>query len=483
MSELTLNQPSVNKGFYFICFGAFFIMLSLATHLPAYPHMLAAFDLTPGYAVWMQLGLAVGLTGFQPLLGWIGDSFGLKHVILIGGFFMILGSLLVAFSFAFWVLVLGLFFKGIAGAAVAPAGIAYAGKYMEGSERGKGIGTFMAFSTIGALFGPIISGSIVDSINWQSSFLFTAILGVVSIGLFLFVPKVQVEKRQKLDMLGLLFIVVLLLGLLTIPTFINSFGIASGMWIPSLVIFLTALVLLVIVEKKQKQPLLDLEYVQNRSFWVPTVIAIFIFLGYSGVMYLLTFFVQNVQGKPATVVGFLQMAIFLGTSLAAYCSGRILKHFTARTIIVTGILIFATGIIMLNFVHLDTSFAYLFIAMSFIGVGSGFQTPAIKGIIVSKAPFERINVITFTNTVIENIAQRLGASFALVAFGIFSANGNHVEAMSSTSLIIIGLIVIALLFIPLLPKYIPGIHKVEEIEQTKYTEQIAASTEVSKDPL
>lgn len=462
MSEAALKDKSINRGFLFISFGAFFIMLSLATHLPAYPHMIAEFNLTPGYAVWMQLGLAIGLTGFQPLLGWIGDSFGLKIVILIGGIFMVIGSLLVAFSFSFWVLVLGLFFKGISGAAIAPSGIAYAGKFMVGTQRAKAIGTFAAFITIGSVFGPIISGMIVDTANWQASFMFTAVLGGVGIALFAFVPHVKVPARKKLDVLGLAFVIILLLGLLTIPTFINSFGIESGMWIPSLLVFISALIILIFVEKKQKAPLLDLKYAVNRNFWVPTTIAVFIFLGYTGIMYLLTFFVQNVQGKAATTVGFLQMAVFLGTSVAAYFSGRILKKLSARTIIGSGILVFASGIIMLNFVTLTTSFIYLFISMSLIGLGVGFQTPAVKGLIVSEASIERMNVVTFTNTVIESLAQRMGASFALVAFSIFSASGNNVGAVVSTSWVIMGFVVIALLFLPLIPRTIPGIHTNED---------------------
>ncbi|ARD46916.1 MFS transporter [Sporosarcina sp. P33] len=462
MSEAAWKDQSITRGFLFISFGAFFIMFSLATHLPAYPHMIAEFNLAPGYAVWMQLGLAVGLTGFQPLLGWIGDSFGIKIVLMIGGVFMIIGSLLVAFSFSFWVLVLGLFFKGISGAAIAPSGFAYAGKYMVGTQRGKAMGTFAAFITIGSVFGPVLSGMIVDAVNWQASFLFTALLGGVGIALFTFVPHVKVQARQKLDVLGLIFVLLLLVSLLTIPTFINSYGIESGMWIPSLLVFAAALLILVFVEKKQKAPLLDMEYVVNRNFWAPTMIAVFIFLGYTGVMYLLTFFVQNVQGKAATTVGFLQMAVFLGTSAAAYVSGRIIKKLSARLVIGFGILIFASGIIMLNFVTLTTSFAYLFISMSFVGIGVGFQTPVVKGLIVSKASVERMNVVTFTNTVIENLAQRMGASFALVAFSIFSASGNNVAAVVNTSWVIIGFIIIALLLLPLIPRAIPGIHTSEE---------------------
>src|SRR5690625_6103484 len=85
---------------------------------------------------------------------------------------------------------------------------------MVGNQRGKTIGTFMAFSTIGALFGPVISGGIVDTIGWKSSFLFTAILGAVSILLFLVVPKVKVEQRQNLDYIGLSLVIIVLLGLL-----------------------------------------------------------------------------------------------------------------------------------------------------------------------------------------------------------------------------------------------------------------------------
>src|SRR5699024_12641050 len=109
---------------------------------------------------------------------------------------------------------------------------------------------------------------------------------------------------------------------------------------------------------------------------------------------------------------------------------------------------------MLSFLHLETSFAYLFISMSCIGIGSGIMTPVVKALIVSQAPQARINVVAFTNSVIENIAQRLGASFALVAFTIFSASGNNVKAMSSTSCIIMVFIALAFCFLILIPKRI-----------------------------
>ncbi|MYL61200.1 MFS transporter, partial [Virgibacillus halodenitrificans] len=209
--------------------------------------------------------------------------------------------------------------------------------------------------------------------------------------------------------------------------------------------------------------LLDINYVGKQSFWVPTLIAVLLFIGFSGVMYLLTFFVQNVQGKPATTVGLLQMAIFLGSSLAAFISGRVIKKYPARLMLGSGITLFAIGIIMLTVVNIETSFSYLFISMSLIGIGSGFNTPVVKAIIVSQADSTRMNVVTFTNNVIENIAQRLGASFALVTFAIFAANGNKVSALANMSWIFIGLTIIAAIFIPLIPNKIQGIHHQEKM--------------------
>ncbi|MYL42579.1 MFS transporter [Virgibacillus massiliensis] len=450
-------------------------MLSLATHLPAYPHMLEEFQLTAGSAVWMQLGLALGLTGFQPLLGWCGDAFGIKGVILMGALFMVVGSVLVALSPAFWLLVVGLFFKGLAGAAIAPAGVAYAGTLFTGKQRGRSIGLFTSIMTIGALFGPLLSGSFVDLFGWDSTFWVTALFGMIAFFLFwLGVPNVETPGTRKLDVMGLLFVLIVLVGILTIPTFINRYGFSSGSWLPSLAIFAIGLFSLIIIERKQRYPLLDIKYAANKNFWVPTLIAGLIFVGYSGVMYLLTFFVQDIQGKSATTVGFLQMAIFLGSAGAAIISGKIMGRFTVRKMLGGGITLFALGLIMLIAVNILTSNLHLFISMILIGVGSGSLAPVLKSIVVSKADTARINVVTFTNTVIENVAQRLGASFALVVFTMFAAKGDGVSAISNTTWIYIALVAVSLILLLLIPKRIEGIHKdhttssrVEEIKGTE----------------
>lgn len=469
MSKTDIEIEKKNTtAFYFLCAGSFFTMISLATHLPAYPHMLAEFNLGAGAAIWMQLGLALGLTGFQPLFGWIGDSYGQKMILIAGALFLIIGSFLVIFSPFFWVLVFGLFFKGLAGAAISPIGNSYAGRLFTGEKRGKALGIFAVSLTVGALFGPLISGTFVDGLGWVSTFWLTGILGIIVLVLFAVgIPTIKAEVKRKLDLPGVIFVFIALAAILTVPTAINNYGFSSGLWIPSLVLFIITIIVLIIVENRVKEPLLDVKYAKSRAFWAPSLIALLIGLGYAGVMYLLTFFIQDVQGKSGTLVGILQMVVFLTTAIGSGLSGKYMHRISARIMLSFGTLIFTTGLIMTSFAHFDTTPLYLSIAMTMIGLGEGLMLPLLAGIIISEAHVSRINVVNYTFQVLTNVAQRLGASFALVAVAIFAASGDAGGAITKTSIVFAIFAILGLLVIRFIPRNIEGIHMSKDVSISK----------------
>lgn len=455
-----MEEKSVRKAFHFLCLGILLVVFAEATHIPAYPKMLENFGLGAGYSVYMQLGFALGLTGFQPLMGWMSDSFGQKIVILFGAVCMATGSLLIATAPAFWVLVAGLFLKGFSGAAVIPAGVSFVGRYFTGEQRGKTMGLYGFYTVIGGLAGPLLSGIFVDRFGWSSIFLVCTAFGVISFLLFAYgVPNVKGEKSEHFDFGGVILVFFILGGLLTVPTFINNYGISSWMWVPAFVVSVISFALLLVVEKRQKKPLLDIDYAKTRNFWVPSVIAVIMYMSFSSVMYLLTFFVQSVQGKPSTVVGLLQLPLFLTMALANLLSGRLMGKLSARTLIGTSISLLVIGIGMLTGAKIDTSFFYLFLSMSLIGTAIGTVGPVVKSVIVAKANEARLGVVSFTYITIENVASRVGASFALVTFALFAAGGNSVGALSTTALLLTVFTAAAFLFLILIPKKAAGIQE------------------------
>ena len=181
------------------------------------------------------------------------------------------------------------------------------------------------------------------------------------------------------------------------------------------------------------------------------------FTTFSSVLFLLTFFIQSVQGKSSTMVGLLEMPLFLLMALANLLSGKFMSKFNARQLIGVSIALLVAGTGMLAFTSENTTFLYLFISMSLIGTGIGLVGPVIKAVILSKAVPERVGVISFTYITIENVASRVGASFAIVMFAIFVSGGNAVSALSSTALILTIFSAVAFLFIVLIPKRVEGI--------------------------
>ncbi|MFB5281749.1 MFS transporter [Peribacillus sp. Hz7] len=462
-----MDEKLIRRAFHFLCLGTLLIVFAEATHIPAYPKMLEHFNLGAGHAVWMQLGFALGLTGFQPLMGWLADYFGQKKVILLGAALMAFGSCLVALAPAFWVMVLGLFFKGVSGAAVVPIGVTYAGKYFNDEQRGKALGLFGFYSVVGAILGPVLSGIFVDNLGWSSNFWVCALFGLLAVVLFLIgVPNTKGEKSISFDFLGVLFVFLILGSLLTIPTFINNYGFSSWMWLPSFIVFVLAFLFLIVIEKRQKEPLLDINYATTRHFWVPSVIAILMFVTFSSVLFLLTFFIQNVQGKSSTMVGLLELPLFLTMAIANLLSGRLMSKFSARSMIGSSIVLLVAGVGMLTLANKDTSFLYLFVSMSLIGMAIGMVGPVIRNVIVSKADPSRLGVITFTYITIENVASRVGASFAIVMFALFAAGGNSVGALSTTALILAVFSAISFIFLVLIPKRVEGIQGVNRALQT-----------------
>ncbi|MEH7275540.1 MFS transporter, partial [Neobacillus vireti] len=432
--KISLEEQATGKSFYFICLGLLVTSLALATHLPAYPAMVGHFGLNAGFAAWMQLGFAFGLTGFQPLFGWIGDTVGQKFVVLFGFVLMAIGSSIVALSPVFSILVIGLFVKGLAGSAIVPIGFAYIGKFFPQERRGKALGVAGVYAVIGAAAGPITAGMFVDTLGWQSSFWLTGVLGALMfIVISITVPNIKGDKSRSFDLAGTVLMLFVLIGLLTIPTFINSYGFSSPMMLPSIAVFAISLFLLVIVEKKKKQPLIDIHYVSNRHFWVPAVLTIFLALPFVGIMYLLSFFLQDIQGRASTVVGLMQLVIFAATAVGNYVIGRWMIKFSPRMAILASTIFIVLGAVMIMFANSDTSILYIAACLALMGLGTGLVGPAKKAIVLSQANKASIGVTTFTFTTIENSVQRVGASFAIVMFAVFSAGGNGIGAFSRTT--------------------------------------------------
>ncbi|MGG0720333.1 MFS transporter [Robertmurraya massiliosenegalensis] len=447
----------INRRFYMVCLAIVMIIFTVTSGVPVIPKLIQTFELTAGYALWPQGIFAMAMVIFQPLFGWMSDNYGPKKVGVLGAFIMLFGAIIIAISpaLSFGVAVFGFFLTGVSGAATIPLGFNFIGKIFAEEERGKKLAIMSIIILIGNALAPIKGGFFTDAVHWTANYWASAIFSAIAIYLFAKSLPNDTGVKSKFDVGGAILLLLSLSGLASIPLILNSFGTTTSLWIPSFVIFIISLIVLFIVQKKKTEPLLDIDYVTNRHFWVPAAIVLFTNAINVGTLYLLTFYIQDIQGKPSTIVGILQMLFFVATAVGSYLSGKAIARFSARRTMSSGTLLVIAGMGMFIMVNLDTSVLYFALSVIVIGLGFGILGPARKTIVLSEANLARIGVTTFTFSTAENTISNIGGSFVILTYTMLVVS-KGASAVSTTALILTLVALVALLFMPLIPNNVVG---------------------------
>ncbi|WP_063711886.1 MFS transporter [Nocardia sp. BMG111209] len=110
--------------------------------------------------------------GFLVTMGTLGDRIGRRRLLLAGAVAFGAGSVLAACSTGSTMLILARALMGIAGATLAPSGLALIRvMFADPAQRAAAVGVFTGCFTVGAITGPIVGGVMLAHFRWGSVFL------------------------------------------------------------------------------------------------------------------------------------------------------------------------------------------------------------------------------------------------------------------------------------------------------------------------
>ncbi len=153
-----------------------------------------------------------------PIYGKLSDNMGRKKIFMFGLFTFILGSFLCGFAPNMISLIAFRLLQGIGAGAVMPLTFTIIADLFTYEERAN----VMAFTNtawaISALTGPLIGGTIVDTLGWHWIFFINVPLGLITIGLTAFGYKDLHQKSAKkpMDWGGIITLSIALVSLLLI---------------------------------------------------------------------------------------------------------------------------------------------------------------------------------------------------------------------------------------------------------------------------
>lgn len=376
-------------GLAVLALPALLISIDLSVMILALPHISSSLGADSSQQLWIVDIYGFMLSGFLITMGTLGDRIGRRKLLLLGGTAFAVASLLAAFSQSAEMLIVARALLGIAGATVSPSTLALIGNmFRDHKQRSLAIGIWLMCSMGGMALGPVVGGIMLERFWWGSVFL----LGVpVMLILLLIGPILLPEYRQfesgRIDLFSVL------LSLLAILPFIYGLKeIAThGLHITPLLFVLTGAVLGAVFVTRQrmlKNPLLDLRLFANQSFG--TALGGMFGITLTGAtMLFIAQHLQLVQGMSPLQAGMYMLPGVIASMAGMFLSPLIARRIRPALLIGTGLLISASGCMLLTQVGVESGLTLLVIGYIFFSIGAAPLPSLSSDLVISSVPLER----------------------------------------------------------------------------------------------
>src|SRR6266498_2392776 len=253
---------------------------------------------------WILDAYIVVFAGLLLTMGSLGDRFGRKRALQIGLLVFAGASVLGAYAGSASQLIAARALMGVGGALIMPSTLSVITDVFPRGERVKAIGIWTGIASLGIPLGPIVGGWLLENFWWGSVFLLNVPIAIAALaGGWILVPESRHPAPPRPDLPGLALSVVALTSLVYGIIEAPSSGWMSAAVIGSLGLAVLAGATFVLHEARAREPMLDLRLFRNPRLAWGTVAMTLAGLAIGGLAFLLTQYLQFVQGYTPLQAG------------------------------------------------------------------------------------------------------------------------------------------------------------------------------------
>jgi EmrB/QacA subfamily drug resistance transporter len=375
-----------------LCFALFMIMLDNTVVNVALPSIQR--DLAVGLSEleWTVNAYALTFAVLMLTGGKLADLMGRRRIFLAGLGVFTASSLACGLATGGEVLIAARAVQGVGAALMLPATLGIISATFEARERGLAIGIWAGVSGLALAIGPLVGGLIAQHVDWSWIFFLNVPIGVLGLlaGRVVIGESRDTSADQRLDLPGL----VVSAGALFALTFglieANSHG-----WTSPLILGLFAgaaagLAGFVLLELKQRAPMLDLSLFRNPTFAGANATAMLVTLAMFGVFFFMSLYVQEILGYSPVEAGAIFLPMTLLIMFIAPLAGKATDRIGARWLMASGMTLIAISLLLFSRLGLEASFWGLLPGLAVGGLGMAITmtpmtTAAIGSVPVAKA--------------------------------------------------------------------------------------------------
>jgi DHA2 family methylenomycin A resistance protein-like MFS transporter len=430
-----------------MCVGYFLVLLDVTIVNVALPSIASGVGASVSGLQWVVDGYALALATLMLAGGTIGDLRGHRRIVLGGLAVFGVGSLACGVAPSTTVLVAARIVQGAGAALLLPGTLAIISHaFPDRRGQARAIGLWAGIGSLALPAGPLIGGLLVDGLGWRAIFLVNVpIVAVAALATAWLVSESADRREGGLDLLG---VIVGAAALATITFAFIEGGRAGAGDAATIAAAVGALVLLgafVAVERRRgDDAMLPLGLFRRPSFSVANAGAAAMNLGTLGTLFVLTLFLQNVQGRSPIDAGLAIVPLFAPLAVIAPFAGRLVSRIGPRVPIAAGLATAAAGLALLAGAEAGSSYSTLLPAFLLWGVGLGVLTPAVVAAAIAAVPSERAGLASAINNTSRQAGGAIGIAIAGAVAGAPAAagfvGGFHAVAIGAAGLYLVAAI-------------------------------------------
>lgn len=375
------------KALGVIAIVQFMLVLDITVVNVALPHIQTDLHFSRAGLAWVVDGYVLTAGGLILLGGRLGDLLGRKRLFIAGVLLFSAASAMSGAATDSGMLIASRFIQGIGEALASPAAFGLVALlFTDPKERASAIGIFGGVAGLGGTLGPIISGLLISAASWRWIFYVNVPVGIVcALAVTRLVAESRAESRAESPagdragaprpdvegaLLGTGGLVAVVYGFIAAGS--HPWG--STQVVVSLAAGAAALAAFVLRERTASDPLVPAGFLRNRTRVSANIGNLFFASVFFTMFYLLTLYMQEVQGYSAIRTGFAYLPFGVVIGLGIAVASRLVTKVGMKPLLVTGAACMAVGLYLLSSITVHGSYlSQVLPALCVMAFGSGLS--------------------------------------------------------------------------------------------------------------
>jgi EmrB/QacA subfamily drug resistance transporter len=350
--------------------GFFMILLDSTIVAVANPSIMTKLGASYDTVIWVTSAYLLGYAVPLLVAGRLGDRFGPKNLYLGGLAVFTAASLWCGLSGTIGMLIAARVVQGIGAGVLTPQTLSVITRIFPPERRGMAMSVWGATAGVATLVGPLAGGVLVDALGWAWIFFVNVPIGIIGLGLAVWLIPVLPTHRHRFDLVGV--------GLSGLAMFLIVFALQqgqSGGWAPWIwavfvagIGFMTGFVYWQSISTDE--PLIPLDIFRDRDFSLANLAGAVIGFAATAMVLPLMFYSQVVCGLSPTRSALLIAPMAITSGLLAPIVGKIVDRSHPRSVVGFGFSVLAIGLTWLS-IAMTPSVPIWQLVLPFIVLGFG----------------------------------------------------------------------------------------------------------------